>query len=1236
MFQERKTKYTANKAATRLQLAQRLCSKQFSSGGVPKSIDRILVVPGQDGKYNKCSQNMLSFLLEGAVGKDFDNTTIESEALEDSVLSIGSSSVDFFHSPDIERKTVRKTANWPNKNIYTPDGDISGNAEECELFKIKSFIRMVREHSTLGFTARDPGAGSTSANAVVESWPLAMAYGLDEMKTGGFLTMKHRVLDISSGIDAVVSNIDAHSMDRILAQSVDRMSYHWGDAIATLSRAKSHSKRLAYSEADIGEPVSSFFEFEKLRLDAQGSDAGSKGVRPVCIFGKHTNEMSQNPPTAGSPGSFGFSEEQTIGNSGHLGRPALHMVMEGADPSTSVAAARSYFFTNATEQMNLFDPEALVDEAGSGDETAAGSSNEERFDASNMIKLYAAMAAGLKAAATYDSRTPLAQAFCRKKFMEQSSEAMNRVLPDGFDFTNNLVISVQEFDSAGRTPKANSALPDSERRTNCYIRIQLKNIPSVRKNVGSLGSLLIGDTFSCANFRNGEAFALTQQIPYLQSWICSRDEAEADTAVQRMLVDIHARESVTKLGNPISDKIERTSFLFGGAFDGAGLLKSLGGMNVRFFEHGVSFTHKSIGCNVLSWAKDVAYVKLLHAQNMEKDSLMVIGVSHECGQIGISSLVSGSGERELAIVLPPYDDIRQAAIDALATWKKHQDQDEDCDVGVTFTTQTGVSHNLGILQSAYSAYASDWGAVCKSFVSECLSADINGATLDTNESQFSEQNIEESSVPVTVMTGVPGCGKSHLARSIVHVTSDEIEWSVYECANNVFEAKSFQNWLENINQNSSPGKTRRALVVSPGLTGTNDIFNAVQCLTGFHVSASIACVNCGFLYRDTDSQQLIPGLVELCSSGWTTHIATVGCGAVKNDAFEELRSYLREVNSDAEFIRLLGGAPVAEKTEGAVPRHRLQDIVLSQNDIASLLSGAPFNAEKMVLARRTVPVSSTSTNNQLLSLNAWPSMYRKRFVHFLETITSPTSQLLNPAEITSENSASATNVKPTGFRALQLAAREKVLGKAGTSATTKSGAEAVKIPDHIRCFSAFGRTKIAEDGAGKIVEFGAFNGKAWIRDVAEAAAEGAPRRAGEFVFYGEKMKSFSKSLMNSLLSCAVQVPADTPARTRAMVTRDELLAIKKKHIREPPTEGYYYDGTFFTAPTGDRREFSPRMEEYVAAFLASENKTITKRNVQLSRRRKEQEQILAGRRDENGEDILSAVQEEEQREQPVA
>ena len=44
----------------------------------------------------------------------------------------------------------------------------------------------------------------------------------------------------------------------------------------------------------------------------------------------------------------------------------------------------------------------------------------------------------------------------------------------------------------------------------------------------------------------------------------------------------------------------------------------LGGMNVRFFEHGVSFTHKSIGCNVLSWAKDVAYVKLLHAQNMEK------------------------------------------------------------------------------------------------------------------------------------------------------------------------------------------------------------------------------------------------------------------------------------------------------------------------------------------------------------------------------------------------------------------------------------------------------------------------------------------------------------------------------------------------------------------------------------------------------------------------------------------
>ena len=39
---------------------------------------------------------------------------------------------------------------------------------------------MVRGEETLGFPAKK--FGETSANSIVESWPLAQAYGLDEFK----------------------------------------------------------------------------------------------------------------------------------------------------------------------------------------------------------------------------------------------------------------------------------------------------------------------------------------------------------------------------------------------------------------------------------------------------------------------------------------------------------------------------------------------------------------------------------------------------------------------------------------------------------------------------------------------------------------------------------------------------------------------------------------------------------------------------------------------------------------------------------------------------------------------------------------------------------------------------------------------------------------------------------------------------------------------------------------------
>jgi hypothetical protein len=1258
MFRERKTKYTASRSATRLSLAQRLVSKQYSSNGVPKQINRLLVVPGPDGQYNKHSQNMLSYLLQGEYGRELDNTVVDSEALEDTIFSLGESSVDFYHSAEKDAvRVARKAANWPNKTVFCPDASIADIAEECELFKIKSFIHMVRNQRALGITAQAPVGSTDSANAVVEQWPLAQAYGLDEFKTGGFLTMKHNVIDVTPGIDSLISNVDAHAMDRILAESVDRLTHHWDDCIAALNRPKVHSKRLGITEDMVGEPIQSFYEFAKMRLESGGSTLGSKHRRPMTLFGKRTNGMSANPPQAGEVGQFGFGEDATVGNAGHQGRPALHMVAEGVDPATGLAAARSYFFGNGTEARSMADPDALVDEEAfrrdaDGDEEQdangvdASLLAEERFDLTRMIKLYACMAQGLRAAMVYENGKSLPSSkFARQRVLDACEAGMRKSLPDGFDFTNNLRVDVSHLDAAGRSPNANSLMAEHETRGMTYVRVELKNIPSVRADVSTpLGSLLIGDTFTSSAFKNNAGlFVLTQNIPYIRSWICSNEEEKANTDKFRMLEDLHARHSVTGMGEPLkvptaANKIARVSLLFGGALDSAGLLPSMKQATIQFFEHGVAMSHQSVGTHFLSFAKDVLYVKLLHAENMETSSLLLFGVSHDSlFAPSCAAQVGTSGERELAFVLPPYDDVRQAAIDALKFWLEQQKQ-EDCDVGVTFTSQVGVTRNLGILSSPFSHYARDWAQVCVDFVGECVAADISGASAVASAPVAA---AAASSIPVTVLTGVPGSGKHRLAQSILDVTSDSICWSVFRTNDgdgHQFDQASMHTWCKETLARFANVRNKefRMLVVAPGLNGAKAVEDALFAFPGgsaaFHIASSVSCVNLGYLHSDHGKTQFVPGLIELCTAGWTTHIALLGCASVTGDVLEDFRAYLREVNGSAEFIRLLGGGPVTgQLLHGTCPKHRMQDIVLSQNDVMSLVVSS-YGSDGMIRARRMVPPPAASSVNQVLTLSTFPSLYKQRFVHLLETITCAKSQLLSTSENISENANSRnTNAgAPTGLRAMQLAARQKVLGGGLSTtipaATAEAGPSAVSVPDHIKCFSVFGKVKIAEC-PGKIMEFGAFSGKAWLTESSEC--DGV--RASEFVFFGENMKRFSKSLTRSLNSCVVQVPTEIPVRTQAMVTREEMLRIKEQHLREPASDGYMFDGSFYTAPTGDRREFNPRMDEFVAEFLAEENTRIRAENKDLARRRLEQQAIYDGKKEESARDLAASVAEEEVR-----
>jgi hypothetical protein len=1266
MFTERKSKFTTTRAAARLKLLQRAASERFDSNGVPKNIDKLVLVPGPDGKYNKLSQNAIVYLLNGEYGRELDNSTIESEPLEDTILCIGESSVDFYHNADLPTKESRITAKWPNKTQYRPNEEIVDDAEECELFKIKSFIQMVRGEETLGFPAKK--FGETSANSIVESWPLAQAYGLDEFKTGGFLTMKHNVIDVSSGLDSLFSYIDAHAMDRILSESVDRLNFHWDSCMAMLDRVKLPSRRRRLSEADVGEPLSTFFEFGQLRLQSQGGDKSITGRerQPIVLFGKRTNNVSQNPPNTGEEQFFGLDEKSTIQKSGISGRPALHMIVEGVDPATGVSVARSYFLNNGIEPMEIVDPDALVDRAYEEEEEGEKESDEEkmqlnkllateRSDAHLLARLYNALVTGLKASFVFNNDSAVTAKQARENFLSVASATLSKFLPKKFDFNNDLQISVNEFDAAGRPFNSKDASNAFDTRSLVYIRAQLMNIPSTN-GTSTLGSLIVGDTITCAKQGAGDVFVVTQRVPYVQSWFSSAEDILAEKNVSKMLVDFHARESVTSIGDSISDgTIGRVSVLLGGSFDSENLVGPLKNCDVQFFQHGVSIKHKGYGTVVYSWAKDVSSVKILHQQpsSDEKVSLMVLGVKNDARKFGFANLMDENKfEREIAIVLPEYDEVREAALSAMGKWQEQQSKDENVDVGVVFATQAGVAKHIGVLENAYNTFDADWGKVCRKFVSNCLKVDMNNMPTMEMEKKTSpskpkkavveskDSTSNQKQIPVTILTGVPASGKRELGEAICKYSGETVFWKFYLAKDDSETIQDVDTWLnENVRDFDTSaiekGKKGRVLVVTPSLATTKDIVNSIAKFNneiGFNklfVGASVACVNVGNTYHDKTQSQFIPGLIEMCAAGWTTHIAMMGCGAVKNVVVEDLRSYLRDVNQKAEFLRIAGGGMKVNAEQFAF------DVVLDSNEISSLLSVEAFHSDVLVEERRVTPQADVDESNiQIRGFTVYPSFFKNRFTKFLQKITAPTSQLskantgISDENITDENNNNGSSSGGGNFfRQMQLAAKKKVLGSNSGGAIddgmNRGADRSVFTPKNFKCYSVSGNVKFLEM-PGKRFQFGAVNGKAWFK----AFSTEEKFKGNKFVFHGENVNGMVKTLKKGLMSCVYQVPRNISLRTRQMVTNEELQTIKSQHIHDPVVDGYYFDGTFYTDPTGDKREYPPNMEDFVEEFLVQENERIKKINLTYDKRRKDMKRVLSGMADENVDDLILASKEE--------
>ena len=94
------------------------------------------------------------------------------------------------------------------------------------------------------------------------------------------------------------------------------------------------------TQADVGEPLESFFEFGDMQSSAGASKVKGRGAR--VRFGTHTAADEHEEQAASSA---------TIGNSGVHGRPAMHFTVEGDDAVSGIRAARTYMLSSLTNAV---------------------------------------------------------------------------------------------------------------------------------------------------------------------------------------------------------------------------------------------------------------------------------------------------------------------------------------------------------------------------------------------------------------------------------------------------------------------------------------------------------------------------------------------------------------------------------------------------------------------------------------------------------------------------------------------------------------------------------------------------------------------------------------------------------------------------------------------------------------------------------------------------------------------
>ncbi|RHY27070.1 hypothetical protein DYB32_008992 [Aphanomyces invadans] len=343
--------FTGRDSYQRLQQLQDLCIPDDERG-----FHALLLVGGADGLYSPGSQAALKYLFLGKSGQDLLGEQVipqQYEALEDIVIVLTRTSVSIFYILDSDSATflLPFVSNWRNVTEYVATDDMTQDVRE--LTKIRAFRSMVEPHRVIGIPLHEPGKPSKEA-PTAEAWPIVQSFGLDEFHPAstakGFFSMHHSVVNCAMALTARLTDIDDFFAQRLVTDAEPALAHHFDGFLAKLDHADTPAARGAFTEADIADDLSSFYDFGTIRHDARGLTKSAHRGASVH-FGTRTSAAPSMPSSktvlahqAGVSGQF----------------PATHFTVVAEEPLTGLRVGRTYFLGTGKCAGRIVDPDALV------------------------------------------------------------------------------------------------------------------------------------------------------------------------------------------------------------------------------------------------------------------------------------------------------------------------------------------------------------------------------------------------------------------------------------------------------------------------------------------------------------------------------------------------------------------------------------------------------------------------------------------------------------------------------------------------------------------------------------------------------------------------------------------------------------------------------------------------------------------------------------------------------------